>query len=178
MSTPHVLLGLLAPRAMHGYELKLVHDERLPGAKPLPFGQVYSTLGRLERDGMVAEAGHDRAGGPDRTTYEVTGEGREALGAWLARVEPPAPHLSNVLLAKVVITLLVNDETAARRQLAAQRAAHLARMRALTALKTAARTPVAHVLAADLAISHLDADLRWMQSALERVTELHQEVRS
>lgn len=175
---PHVLLGLLTPRAMHGYELKLVHDERLPGARPLHFGQVYSTLNRLERDGLVAEAGHDRASGPERTAYAVTDEGREALASWLERVEPPAPHLSNVLLAKVVITLLIHDEAAARRQLAAQRAAHLARVRALTAFQSAEHTPVAHVLAADLALSHLDADLRWMRTAADRVTELRREVRS
>lgn len=176
MSTPHVLLGLLTPRAMHGYELKHAHDTHLPGAKPLPFGQVYATLKRLDRDGLAAEAGHDRVGGPDRTVYEVTDRGREALAAWISRIEPPAPHLSNELLAKVVITLLVTDEATARRHLAAQRAAHLARMRALTAAKSSGTLPIAHVLAADLAIAHLDADLRWMQTAVDRVTDLHQEV--
>ncbi|MGP3942054.1 MULTISPECIES: PadR family transcriptional regulator [Streptomyces] len=174
--TSRVLLGLLTPRAMHGYELKHAHDEHLPGAKPLPFGQVYATLNRLVRDGLAAEAGHERVGGPDRTAYVVTDLGRDALASWLSQIEPPAPHLSNVLLAKVVITLLVADEATARRHLAAQRAAHLARMRELTAVKSSGRLPVAHVLAADLAIAHLDADLRWMQGAVDRVTELRQEV--
>ncbi len=176
VSTSHILLGLLTPRALHGYELKRAHDQRLPGAKPLAFGQVYSTLNRLVRDGLAFEAGHERAGGPDRTAYAVTDRGREALTEWLTAVEPPAPHLSNVLLAKVVIALLVADETTARRHLAAQRAAHLARMRELTAAKTVPGAAIADVLAADLAIAHLDADLRWMQTALDRVAALRLEV--
>ncbi|WP_443061264.1 hypothetical protein [Streptomyces sp. NBC_00391] len=57
---------------------------------------------------------------------------------------------------------VVADEAGARRQLSGQRAAHLARMRELTAVKTAPGSTVADVLATDLAIVHLDADPRWM----------------
>jgi DNA-binding PadR family transcriptional regulator len=176
VSTPHVLLGLLTSGALHGYELKREHDLRLPGTRPLAFGQVYATLGRLVRDGYVVEASQERVGGPDRTAYEVTDRGRAALDEWLATVEPPAQYLTGALLAKVVIALLVSGEETARRHLAAQRAAHLARMRELTALKTAPDARIADVLAADLAVVHLDADLRWMQTTLDRVTELRQEV--
>ncbi|WP_435972958.1 PadR family transcriptional regulator [Streptomyces sp. Qhu_M48] len=176
MSTAHVLLGLLTPQALHGYELKHAHDERMPGAKPLPFGQVYATLKRLVRDELAVEVRHDREGGPDRTAFGVTERGRQELDEWLATVEPPAPHLSSMLLAKVVITLLVADENTARHHLAAQRAAHLARMRELTALKIETDAALADVLAADLLIAHLDADLRWMQNVLDRVTELRLEV--
>lgn len=176
VSTSHILLGLLAPHPLHGYELKRAHDERLPGARPLAFGQVYATLNRLVRDGLASEAGHERAGGPDRTAYEVTDDGRRSLADWLGTPEPPAPHLSSTLLAKTVIALLVADEASARRQLSEQRAAHLARMRELTAVKTAPGTAIAEVLAADLAIAYLDADLRWMQTATERVADLRLEV--
>ena len=69
MSTAHVLLGLLASGPMHGYELKRSHDQRLPRAKPLAFGQVYATLGRLQRDGLVTTAGQDQEGGPERTSF-------------------------------------------------------------------------------------------------------------
>ena len=55
MSTPHLLLGLLSRGPRHGYELKREHDDRFAQAKPLPYGQVYATLGRLLRDGLVAE---------------------------------------------------------------------------------------------------------------------------
>lgn len=79
VSTAHLLLGLLAPGALHGYELKRAHDLRFPGIKPIPFGQVYATLGRLVRDGLAVEAAQERAGGPDRTRYAVTEQGRAAL---------------------------------------------------------------------------------------------------
>jgi DNA-binding PadR family transcriptional regulator len=176
MSTSHVLLGLLTPGALHGYELKRAHDQRLPGFRPLALGQVYATLNRLVRDGLITEAAQERAGGPDRTIFAVTEQGRSALSEWLAAVEPPAPYLTGTLLAKVVVALLVADEPTARAHLAAQRAAHLARMRELTAAKTASDAGVADVLAADLAIAHLDADLRWMDLAAARVTELRREV--
>src|SRR5687768_9129853 len=121
---------------MHGYELKRAHDQRLPRAKPLAFGQVYTTLGRLERDGLVAPAGQDRAGGPERTSFALTARGRAALDEWLGEVEPPVPYVSSVLLAKVVVALLAADVDRARAYLAAQRRAHTARLRELTAVKT------------------------------------------
>ena len=79
MSTGYVLLGLLTQGPRHGYELKRGHDAQLPGARPLAFGQVYATLGRLERDGLVATAGTDREGGPDRVAYRITDAGRDGL---------------------------------------------------------------------------------------------------
>src|SRR4051794_9695935 len=95
VSTTHLLLGLLAAGSRHGYELKRAHDERLPRAKPLAYGQVYATLGRLARDGLVEQAGQDRDAGPDRISYALTAAGRVALDEWLGRVEPPAQYVSS-----------------------------------------------------------------------------------
>lgn len=176
MSTAHVLLGLLAAGPRHGYDLKRVHDERLPRAKPLAFGQVYATLARLERDGYVAEAGHDRDSGPDRTSYTLTEAGRQHLDAWLTDVEPPAPYVTGELFTKVVVALLAADGGTARAYLSAQRAAHLARMRQLTAVKTAVGARLSDIVAADYVLGHLDADLTWLQTTLTRVAELEREV--
>ena len=176
MSTSHVLMGLLARGPRHGYELKHAHDERLPQAKPLAFGQVYATLGRLERDGLVEQAGQERDGGPDRTSYALTGAGRVRLTEWLAAVEPPAPYVTSTLFAKVVVSLLVADTATATDYLVAQRAAHTARLRELTAVKAARDSSLADVVAADYAIAHLDADLRWLQTTLLRVADLYREV--
>lgn len=176
MSTAHLLLGLLSVGPQHGYDLKRTHDERLPQAKPLAFGQVYATLGRLERDGLVAQAGQDRDGGPDRTTYAITDAGREKIADWLAAVEPPAPYVNSILFAKVVVSLMASGATAATDYLIAQRAAHTARMRELTAVKTARDSTAGDVVAADYAIAHLDADLRWLQATLLRIADLHREV--
>ena len=50
MSLGTVILGVLADGPAHGYYLKREHDDRFPSARPLAYGQVYATLGRLERD--------------------------------------------------------------------------------------------------------------------------------
>lgn len=176
MSTPHVLLGLLSQGPKHGYDLKRAHDDRLPRAKPLAFGQVYATLGRLERDGLVEQSGQDREAGPERTSYTLTAAGRERLGEWLAAVEPPAPYVTSTLFAKVVVGLLAAGVEAAGGYLVAQREAHTARLRELTAVKTDPASGVGDVVAADYAIAHLDADLRWLRTTLQRVVELNREV--
>ncbi|KUL38990.1 PadR family transcriptional regulator [Actinoplanes awajinensis] len=178
MSTAHVLLGLLAGGPRHGYDLKRAHDDRLPQAKPLAYGQVYSTLGRLERDGLVEQAGQDQESGPERTSYELTARGRERLAAWLTEVEAPAPHLSSALFSKVVVALLAAGVDQARTYLTAQRAAHMDRMRELTKAKIVPGAGVGDVLAADYAIGHLDADLRWLETTLARVAELEKEVKA
>ncbi|WP_031508346.1 PadR family transcriptional regulator [Streptomyces megasporus] len=179
MSTAaHVLLALLAAGPMHGYDLKKAHDQRLPQAKPIAFGQVYGTLGRLERDGLVEKRGQSREGGPDRTEFAITDTGREKLRTWLETIETPAPYISSTLLAKVVVALLVDGAGQARDYLTAQRRAHTARLRELTAVKTDPASSPGDVIAADYAIAHLDADLRWLRTTLERVADLHREVRS
>ncbi len=176
MSTGHVLLGLLSTGPLHGYELKRSHDQHLPQARPLGFGQVYATLGRLTRDGYVTPGEHDRAGGPDRTRFEITAPGRGELAHWLDQIEPPAPHVTSALLTKVTVALLAAGEQRARTYLIAQRAAHTERLRAYTRMKTTPGIRFADLVAADYAIAHLDADLRWLQTTLDRVADLHREV--
>ncbi|WP_432993817.1 PadR family transcriptional regulator [Dactylosporangium sp. CA-233914] len=172
MSAPHVLLGLLGSGPRHGYDLKQAYDRALPRAKPLGFGQVYATLGRLERDGLVTQAGQDRAGGPDRTAFAITAAGRDELERWVATVEPPAPHVTGALLTKVMVALMWPDSGRALDYLAAQRRAHTERLRELTAVKTDPAAGFADVIAADYAIAHLDADLGWLRTTLARVAAL------
>jgi DNA-binding PadR family transcriptional regulator len=175
MSLSYLILGLLCEGPLHGYELKRAHDQRLPQAKPAPFGQVYATLGRLERDGLVEPSGHDQAGGPERTAFGITARGREALDSWLDEIEPPAPHVTGALLIKVTVALLAAGQQRARAYLAAQRQAHADRLREYTRLKTSPDIGFADLIAADYAIAHLDADLRWLQTTLDRVADLRPE---
>jgi DNA-binding PadR family transcriptional regulator len=177
VSTTHVLLGLLAGGARHGYELKRDHDHRLPRARALAFGQVYATLNRMLRDGLVAAAA-EQARGPERTAYTLTPYGRQELDRWIATVEDPAPYVSAALFTKVMVAVLAADEDAARRYLTAQRAAHTARLRELTSAKTDPSAGVGDIVAADFAIGHLDADLRWMATTLARVGELRREAQA
>ncbi|MFD7997366.1 PadR family transcriptional regulator [Streptomyces mexicanus] len=170
MSTRHILLGLLAKGPSHGYDLKRRHDEHFPQARPLAYGQVYTTLQRLVRDGLAEVAGTDADGGPERTLYRLTPDGARAAADWAGQITPPAPFVANEIFAKVVVAILTGGDPAA--QLAAQRTAHMERMRELTAVKTAADTDLTTVLAADYALNHLDADLRWMATTQARLTTL------
>ena len=173
MSTPFALLGLLEAAPSHGYELKRAFDQRFGTDKPLPFGQVYATLGRLERDGRAVVVGVEPGEGPERKRYAITEQGVTDLERWLAEAEAPEPHLQTVLFSKVVLALLSGRD--ANAYLDAQRAAHLARMRALTELRRT--SPLAQALLADYALVHLEADLRWLELTAARLDELAEQVK-
>ncbi|CAL9446566.1 hypothetical protein SUDANB96_02363 [Streptomyces sp. enrichment culture] len=174
MSTRHILLGLLAAGPSHGYDLKRRHDERFPQARPLAYGQVYTTLQRLVRDGLAEVDGTDSDGGPERTLYRTTEDGARELARWAAEVTPPAPFVANEIFAKVVVAILAAGDP--ETYLRDQRAAHMARMRELTAVKTAPGADLSTVLSADYALTHLDADLRWMTTTGARLASLTAEV--
>ncbi|MFI5659242.1 PadR family transcriptional regulator [Streptomyces sp. NPDC051684] len=177
MSTRHVLLGLLADGPRHGYDLKRRHDERFPQARPLAYAQVYTTLQRLVRDHLVEVDGTDSDGGPERTLYRSTPEGSRELLDWAQEITAPAPHVANEIFAKVVVSILVADQGAdPAAHLLAQRAAHMTRMRELTAVKSDPGADLTTVLSADYALVHLDADLRWMTTTAARLTTLTAEV--
>jgi hypothetical protein len=91
-------------------------------------------------------------------------------------VEAPAPYVTSTLFSKVIVSLLAADVDRARDYLVAQRAAHTRRLRELTTVKTTPGAAVGDVVAADYAIAHLDADLRWLQTTMQRVADLHREV--
>ncbi|MHB8959312.1 MAG: PadR family transcriptional regulator [Candidatus Limnocylindrales bacterium] len=172
MSTSHALLGLLEPAPRHGYDLKRLFDRYFAPDRPLAFGQVYATLGRLQRDGMVVAAGTDQAEGPERRMYAITGQGSDALAAWLGDPIEPEPHLQATLFTKVTLAVITGRPITPL--LDAQRHAHIARMRELTALRRTAPLPMA--LLADYALFHLEADLRWIELTAARATELASQI--
>jgi DNA-binding PadR family transcriptional regulator len=174
MSTGHVLLGLLTHGPRHGYQLKRGHDERFPAAKPLAYGQVYAVLQRLSRDGLVEVVDTVKEGGPERTVYAITEAGQAELTQWLHAVEPPAPYVAAALHTRVVLALLVGGP--AEDCLERQRARHLDRMRELTRRKADIGASTAEIVAADYALAHLDADLRWIEATRERLADLGLEV--
>ncbi|MGW0781822.1 PadR family transcriptional regulator [Streptomyces sp. NPDC002913] len=186
MSSRHVLLGLLAAGPSHGYDLKRQYDARFPQARPLAYGQVYTTLQRLVRDGLAAVDGTGSNGGPERTFYRSTAEGARELDRWAEEITAPAPFVTNEIFTKVVVSILVAAAPAqpgrdgqkpdAAAHLRAQRAAHMERMRELTALKTAPGADLSTVLSADYALVHLDADVRWMTTTAARIDTLTAEV--
>lgn len=170
----HALLGLLSAEPSYGYDLKQSFDRFFGMEKPLAFGQVYSTLSRMLRDGLILGVGEESSDdGPDRKRYQVTSAGRERLSAWMFTPEVPSETLQSDLFAKTVIALLVDDDADSLLDL--QRSAHMARMRELTRLKLQA--DLLHVLMYDLALFHIEADLRWIDVTSARLAQLRQEVR-
>jgi DNA-binding PadR family transcriptional regulator len=168
MSVPLTLLGLLEREPCHGYDLKRDYDTYFGRGKQLPFGQVYSTLGRLARDGKVAGGEAEPGDGPDRKRYAITDAGRAEVDAWLADPVEPEPHLQTTLFAKVALALMLGKPAEA--YLDRQRAAHIRRMQELTALRR--NGALVEVLLADHALFHLEADLRWIDLTSARLTDL------
>jgi len=172
MSVPLTLLGLLEREPSHGYDLKRDYDTFFGRGRPLPFGQVYSTLGRLARDGKVVIGEVEPGGGPDRKRYIITELGATEVQTWLAEPVDPEPHLQTVLFAKVVLALMLGRP--AQRYLDTQRRAHLRRMRELTGLKRTGG--LVDALLADHGLFHLEADLRWIELTTARLHALRKEV--
>lgn len=166
MSVPRVLLGILAEGPAHGYDIKQAHDRRFPGARPMAFGQVYAALAKLEKEDLVEVIETGREAGPDRMTYAITKTGREALAGWLSATEPAGPYSADDLVRKTVTALRLGRDAAGF--LAAQRRVHLAELKRLLALQ-ASTDDVAARIVIDHAVEHLDADLRWLETAAARV---------
>ncbi|MFC1401127.1 MULTISPECIES: PadR family transcriptional regulator [Streptacidiphilus] len=168
MSVPLTLLGLLDREPSHGYDLKRDYDTYFVRGKPLPPGQVYSTLGRLARDGKVVAGESESGSGPDRRRYAITPTGRAEVESWLAEPVDSDPNLQTVLFVKVVLALMLGRD--AEGYLDRQRASHLQRMRELTTLRRSS-DPV-DALLADHRLFHLEADLRWIDLTAARLTSL------
>nr|WP_197537293.1 MULTISPECIES: PadR family transcriptional regulator [Frankia] len=167
------LLGLLEREPSHGYDLKRDYDAYFGRGKPLPFGQVYATLGRLARDGKVLVGEAEPGAGPDRKRYVITEQGVSEVEAWLHEPVEPEPHLQTVLFVKVVLALMSGRSAAG--YLDRQRAAHLQRMRELTARKRTGG--LVDALLADHGLFHLEADLRWIELTTARLDALAAVVR-
>ena len=173
MSVPLTLLGLLDREPSHGYDLKRDYDTFFGRGRPLSFGQVYSTLARLSRDGKVV-VGEVAAGeGPDRKRYVITDLGATEVDTWLTEPVEAEPHLQTVLFAKVVLSLMLGRP--AGEYLDIQRAAHLQRMRELTEIKRGGQ--LVDALLADHGLFHLEADLRWIDLTAARLDALAEQVR-
>jgi DNA-binding PadR family transcriptional regulator len=174
MSVPLTLLGLLEREPSHGYDLKRDYDAYFGRGRPLPFGQVYATLGRLARDGKVVIDEVGPGEGPERKRYVITDQGATEVQTWLSEPIEPEPHLQTVLFAKVVLALMLGRP--AEQYLDTQRTAHLKRMRELNELRRSGS--LVDTLLADHGLYHLEADLRWIEKTEARLGALASEVRS
>lgn len=174
MSVRFALLGLLAQRPRHGYELHsafeaLVGGESRWDVKP---AQIYTTLTRLEETGWVAYEGAEQESGPEKYIYAVTREGRAALVTWLyAGIE--REHSRDEFFLKLMLALLTGEAQPAK-LIQAQRAALFKDLHLVTAQRNTAnpQRELARILLFDKAIMHLEADLRWLDILEARLEEV------
>lgn len=164
MSFGHTLLGLLEKGPQHGYELKHRFDEEFASTRPLPFGQVYATLARLHRDGLVDIAAVESGAGPDRKRYVITSAGVSELEQWVDEPTPPGSVRSE-LFSRVVVAMISGRNPDA--VLDVQRATHLARMREVTERRRGA--DLVDAMTCDFELFHLEADVKWIEHAARRL---------
>ena len=155
MSVRQGLLALLATEPMYGARLRAEFEARTGGTWPLNVGQVYTTLARLERDGLVEAVGEDDEG---RISYRLTPEGRREVARWwtspVDRQSTPRDEL--VIKLALAVTVPSVDVNAV---VQAQRTATLRHLQDLTRLKQ--RATVNHE-AEPVADGSGSVDLAWL----------------
>lgn len=163
-----VLLGLVDAEPRYGYELKAVFEAFLGGTWPLNPGQVYTTLARLEKDGLVAAEVVPQDGVPDRKVYELTKAGRAELRGWFDAVDDGPVRLRDELFLKIAVRSLT-DPVAASELIARQRAAHLDALAEIQSATSDASTHPTTALLLEGAMLRLEADLEWLDVAESRL---------
>lgn len=102
VSIKHSLLVMLDQQQRYGFELREEFERSTGSTWPLNIGQVYTTLDRLERDGLVDDMGTDDAG---HRYYAITEAGRQEARAWFATPVAPSTPPRNELAIKLALAL-------------------------------------------------------------------------
>ena len=174
MSVRHAVLGLLAQRPRHGYELHAAFEAIMGGqhnwdVKP---AQIYTTLGRLEKDGFVVEDAVSQDGGPEKKVFAITPSGRDALAVWFnSGVERDLQR--DEFFVKLMLGLMTG-EALPHKVIQGQRSRLYQDLHDMTAQrnKSNPKTQLAQILLYDKAIMHLEADLRWLDMVEARLDEV------
>jgi DNA-binding PadR family transcriptional regulator len=170
MSVKQALLALLEEGPRYGYQLRVQFEQRTGSTWPLNVGQVYTTLTRLERDGLVVGAGTD---GEGHVVYRITDAGSDAVAAWFTtpveRTQPPRDELA-IKLALAVTVPGVDVGTVIQQQ----RSATMAALQDYTRLKRRAsdgqqREDLAWSLVLDSLVFAAEAEIRWLDHCEARL---------
>lgn len=162
-----MFLALLAEEDMHGYDLKGSCDTLMPGESVLNFGQVYTTLLRLERDGLIVLR---ESGGADKKVYGITSQGREELCRWLT--EEPRESLTpyDELTYKLAAARVLGPEEFIS-VVRAYRKALMAEMQRLTKKKLlAGKEQPGAWLMLERSLLRLEADVRWTEACMDMLS--------
>jgi DNA-binding PadR family transcriptional regulator len=177
MSIRRGLLALLAQEPMYGAQLRSEFESRTGGTWPLNVGQVYTTLARLERDGMV-----EAAGGADdegRIDYRLTGQGRAEVERWWTTPVDRGDIPRDELVIKLALAVTVPGVDV-QRLAQTQRTATLVHLQDLTKLKRASsdeagggapveQKELAWLLVLDNLVYAAEAEIRWLDHVESRL---------
>ena len=169
MSVPFALLALLSEGPKYGLRLQSEFQLRTGEVWPLNVGQVYTTLQRLERDGLVeTDEESERA----QKRYRITAAGTQELADWLRTPPDLVPPPRDELVIKVLVALQLPG-TDIREILQVHRRHAIEVMQRYTQIKaSAAPSDVALALVADAEVFRLEAIVRWLDAADVRVKQL------
>jgi DNA-binding PadR family transcriptional regulator len=177
MSIRRGLLALLAQEPMYGAQLRSEFESRTGGTWPLNVGQVYTTLARLERDGLVEAAG--AADDEGRINYCLTGLGRTEVQRWWSAPVDRGDTPRDELVIKMALAVTVPGVDI-QRLVQTQRTATLRHLQDLTKLKRATsdeaggRRPdeqkeLAWLLVLDNLVYAAEAEIRWLDHVETRL---------
>lgn len=172
-SVQHAILALLAERPRHGYELRDLFQAALGGHWELNSGQIYTSLDRLSRDGLVVEEGIEKGGGPDKRLWALTQEGRGELEGWFNAPVPRDYRLRDEFYLKLMLVLVTTASRAAS-VLMVQRRELFRELHDLTTRHNLLdpRRQLARILLLDSAIMHTEAELRWLDMVEARLDDI------
>jgi DNA-binding PadR family transcriptional regulator len=171
MSVSHALLALLSERPKYGLRLQNEFEARTGEVWPLNVGQVYTTLQRLERDGLVQADGEGERSQKQKR-YRITSAGAHELAAWLRTPPDLVPPPRDELVIKVLVALQVPGIDV-HEVLQVHRRHVIEVMQRYTRIKAAAsEDDVPLALVADAELFRLEAIVRWLDAADVRLKQL------
>lgn len=160
------LLALLADQPKHGYQLKLDLEAATGDSLTVNVGQIYTTLQRLERDGLVDVADTDAEG---RVVHSITAEGRRRLEDWMSRPEALAAAGRDEISLKVLVALFTSAVDPIR-VVDTQRRATMGALQDYTALRARDEgEDLAWQLHLDRLIYSAEAELKWLDRVEQRL---------
>jgi DNA-binding PadR family transcriptional regulator len=174
MSVRFALLGFLAQRPRHGYELRMAFEALVGGDEnwDLKPAQVYTTLERLEGAGLVGKQLSAQGRVPEKQVYTITERGRESLREWFAE-GVASKHGQDEFFIKLMACLMSGEADPAA-LIQTQRTQVFRQLHDAIALRDGydPRSEMAQILLLEKAVMHHEADLRWLDITEQRLEEV------
>ena len=176
MSVRYGLLALLDEAPSHGYQLKTAFERRTGGNWALNIGQVYTTIQRLERDGLVEAIEGPAPADDDRREYRITPAGRAQLATWFDNPVVAEAPARDELTIKVLLAVAAGDVDVTT-LIQRQRRASVEQLQAYTRRKAKAdpARDVAFLILLDNLIFRTEAEIRWLDACDARIRSLSKE---